>query len=288
MKVLLDPDNYPKCPRSKAFRHANGKQAKKTKAWNFKDELRSFNQDELFDPRDPGFLDNSFEKLYADNEHIFNISNDTKESQTPLSDEHQFYVIEEKLQQILELSEDQEQDNLSAPSDTVENAFQNLLDVIGEIEFQMGLQNVLAGNYETAASHFKLSTSHQNIKATFNLGLLYENGLGVKKDLKSAMKLYELASKQGHPKAIFNLGVFYAQGLGGVEKNFQQARKLFEQASALGNTDAIEALALINIPPPVNFYQHIQDHENFEKYNPVKNGTIEEDNQMNTKMVAML
>lgn len=284
----MDSENFPKCPRTKAFCPAKTKQSKKERTWNFKDELRSIQQDELFDPRDPGFLDKRFKKLYEDNEQIFNISNDTNESQTPLNDEHQFYVIEEKLQQILEQSEDQEQDNLSAPSDTIENAFQNLLDVIGEIEFQMGLQNVLAGNYETAASHFKLSTCHQNIKATFNLGLLYENGLGVKKDMKSAMKLYEVASKKGHPKAIFNLGVFYAQGLGGIEKNFQQAKKLFEQASALGNTDAIEALALINTPP-INFYQHIQDHENFEKYNPVKNGAIAEDNQqMNTRMVAML
>lgn len=245
-------------------------------------------EDELFNPIHLGFLNKRFTELYEENDTIVTISNDTKESQSSQSDEHEFYVVEDKLHQILEQSDDQEQDKLSAPLDTIENAFQNLIDVIGEIEFQMGLQNVLAGNYETAASHFKLSTSHQNIKATFNLGLLYENGLGVKKDMKSAMKLYELASKKGHSKAIFNLGVFYAQGLGGIEKNFQQARKLFEQASVLGNTDAIEALALINIPPPINFYQHIQDHEHFENFNPVKNRVNEEDNQINKQMVAML
>ena len=50
--------------------------------------------------------------------------------------------------------------------------------------------------------------------AQFNLGYLYEHGLGVTKDPKRACELYKLAADQGHHNAQANLGAVYATGRG--------------------------------------------------------------------------
>ena len=49
-------------------------------------------------------------------------------------------------------------------------------------------------------------------KAQYNLGLLYYNGRGVRKDYKEAVKWYRRSAEQGHSKAQFNLALRYANG----------------------------------------------------------------------------
>jgi hypothetical protein len=66
----------------------------------------------------------------------------------------------------------------------VDSAYDNLMRVLGEIEYQMGIQNLAVENYATAVSHLKLATSHHHPAATFNLALCYERGMGVDKDLQ--------------------------------------------------------------------------------------------------------
>jgi tetratricopeptide (TPR) repeat protein len=127
----------------------------------------------------------------------------------------------------------------------IETILSDLSDMVGELEFQAGVQNLLSGRYADAADHFKMSANANNASAIFNLALLYEQGLGVKKNLHTALKLYELAGTMGHDKALFNMGVYSSQGLGGAKKSFRTAKKYFEKAANLGNTDAIEALTLL-------------------------------------------
>lgn len=93
------------------------------------------------------------------------------------------------------------EEKIKSQPETFETAAKTLLTVLGDIEYQLGVQNIKAGQYETAVSHLKLGTSHSNSGATFNLGLCYEQGLGVSKDLKMAMECYQVASSMGHPKA---------------------------------------------------------------------------------------
>jgi TPR repeat protein len=66
----------------------------------------------------------------------------------------------------------------------VNKACENLINVVGEIEFELGVNSLLAHNYLTAVSHFKLGASHDHPGAMFNLGLCYEQGFGVNKDMK--------------------------------------------------------------------------------------------------------
>ena len=53
----------------------------------------------------------------------------------------------------------------------------------------------------TAAHWYKLSADNGNIQAQKNLGLLYEYGEGVEKDLSAALALYEKAAAKGDEHA---------------------------------------------------------------------------------------
>ena len=73
-------------------------------------------------------------------------------------------------------------------------------------------------------------------KAQFNLGEMYQFGLGVEKDEKEAGKWYRKAAEQNVALAQYNLGVMHQFGKG-VEKDEKEAvkwcRKAAEQNHAL-------------------------------------------------------
>lgn len=127
----------------------------------------------------------------------------------------------------------------------INEIMKSLSEMIGELEFQAGVECVLHKQYKEAVEHFRMSSSSYNASACYNLALLYEQGLGIKKDMEVAMKLYKLASDQGHDKALYNMGVYSARGLGGAKKSFKKAKSYFEKAATYGNTEAIEALSLM-------------------------------------------
>lgn len=133
-------------------------------------------------------------------------------------------------------------EQLKPKAPTVESAMENLMSVIGEIEYQLGVENLEIGDYTTAVSHLKLGTSHQHAGAAFNLGICYEQGFGVKKNPRVAMECFHLASTLGHAQAMYNLGVYYARGLGGLRRSRSMAKKCFTAAADLGLEEAIAAL----------------------------------------------
>lgn len=108
----------------------------------------------------------------------------------------------------------------------------------------MGIENVDSGEYTAAAQYFKLATSHQHAGATFNLGICYEQGLGVEKNLKMALECYVAAAAMGHAKATYNVGVFHVHGLAGLKRNRKIARYYFVAAAKLGQADARAALGI--------------------------------------------
>ena len=143
-----------------------------------------------------------------------------------------------------DLSADQQQQQKSE-DEAINEILTSLSEMIGEQEFQMGVDCVMHEHYEEAAEHFRMSSSSNNASACYNLALLYEQGLGVKKDLEVAMKLYEMASDLGHDRSMYNMGVYFARGLGGAKKSLKKAKLYFEKAAKLGNVDAIKALSLL-------------------------------------------
>ena len=65
--------------------------------------------------------------------------------------------------------------------------------------------------------------------AQYNLGVMYDNGQGVRQDDAQAVQWYRKAAEQGHAKAQYNFGVMYANGEG-VRQNYKIAKEWFGKA----------------------------------------------------------
>ncbi len=61
---------------------------------------------------------------------------------------------------------------------------------------------------------YRLAAEQGGAKAQYNLGWMYDEGLGVLQDYKTAVKWYRLAAEQGIAVAQLNLGWMYKEGQG--------------------------------------------------------------------------
>jgi TPR repeat protein len=75
-------------------------------------------------------------------------------------------------------------------------------------------------------------------EAQFNLGLMYEMGLGIEEDFELAFEWYFKSAEQGYAKSQYNVGVFLAIGKG-VEKNVELAKKWIIKADKNGYSGGI-------------------------------------------------
>ncbi|HSC81350.1 MAG TPA: tetratricopeptide repeat protein [Chitinolyticbacter sp.] len=71
----------------------------------------------------------------------------------------------------------------------------------------------------------------------FGLGLAYESGLGVPKDMKRAIHWYLTAAEQGYDKAQYRLGQIYINAQG-VPRDFAEAARWHLKAAEQGNASA--------------------------------------------------
>ena len=76
------------------------------------------------------------------------------------------------------------------------------------------------------------------------MGVMHQNGQGVKRDYKEAALWYAKAAKQGNAQAQFNLGTLYRYGAG-VEKDLVEAYAWFDLADTNGQADAASARNLV-------------------------------------------
>ncbi|MFO6298315.1 tetratricopeptide repeat protein [Rahnella selenatireducens] len=84
-----------------------------------------------------------------------------------------------------------------------------------------------------------------NPTAIYNLGHIYNYGLGVNQDYTLAASFYLQATKLGSPEAKNSLALFYAQGLGGLTINRGQALKLIIDSAKQGYPEAQNNLAIL-------------------------------------------
>jgi len=73
--------------------------------------------------------------------------------------------------------------------------------------------------------------------AQYRLGMLYEAGEGVARDLETARDWYELAADGGNARAMYNLAVLYAGGALGTP-DYAQSARWFAEAAAYNIRDA--------------------------------------------------
>jgi TPR repeat protein len=77
---------------------------------------------------------------------------------------------------------------------------------------------------------FRKGADLGNATAQFNLGRMYENGRGARRDYVEANKWYAKSAEQGIPEAQFNRGIMYYVGRG-VRKDFTEAHRWFRLAA---------------------------------------------------------
>ena len=74
----------------------------------------------------------------------------------------------------------------------------------------------------------------------YNLGVMYDTGLGVPQDYAEVIRWYRLAAEQGHATAQYNLGFMYSNGQG-VPQDYVSAHMWLNVAAATGDEDARKA-----------------------------------------------
>lgn len=96
-------------------------------------------------------------------------------------------------------------------------------------DFDEGVAAYQSGNVPLAVKEFREAADEGHSDSQFNLGLMYEQGIGVEKDEKEAVVWYLKSAQQGNSNAQYNLAVLYENGRG-CEVNFQQAHKWYREA----------------------------------------------------------
>ncbi len=100
------------------------------------------------------------------------------------------------------------------------------------------------GRYLTAFELAKTAAATGDPQAHTLVGRLYQEGLGVPRDLIVAAQWYRRAAELGDTEGIFAFGVMLAEG-DGLQRNRAGAADLFEQAAARGHVLANYNLALL-------------------------------------------
>lgn len=106
----------------------------------------------------------------------------------------------------------------------------------GYAEFKMA-------NYATARMIWEALAERGNAEANFNLGILYEDGLGVPRDMPRALQHFERSAEGGNQRAQYRLGLLYSAG-GSVPPDPARSRKWLEAAAAQGDAEAATLLAM--------------------------------------------
>ena len=76
--------------------------------------------------------------------------------------------------------------------------------------------------------------------AQYNLGVMYDNGQGVRQDYAQAVQWYLKAAEQGYADAQYNLGLMYEKGQG-VRQSKIVAKEWFKKACAYGDKQSCDA-----------------------------------------------
>ena len=117
----------------------------------------------------------------------------------------------------------------------------------GNAEAQFGMGLLYDDGYGVklddvqAVFWYRKSAAQGYAAAQYNLGVAYDDGEGVAQDKVKAVEWYRLAADQGDADAQFNLAVSYDDGEGVAEDN-AEAAKWYRKAADQGDADAQFAL----------------------------------------------
>ncbi len=112
--------------------------------------------------------------------------------------------------------------------------------------FHAGIAAYKANNLKLAYEKFLKGSNEGDIASQYNLAIMYENGIGTKKNDKYALFWYNKAALQGNAAAQYNLAVLYENGKG-TKVDFAQANKWYRKAAMQNDALAVGNLGMLYI-----------------------------------------
>ncbi|MHA7944015.1 tetratricopeptide repeat protein [Formosa sp. 3Alg 14/1] len=116
----------------------------------------------------------------------------------------------------------------------------------GEAQFEAGIKAAESNDMPLAFTKFMEAAKEGHEYAQFNIGLMYEQGLGVAKNQEEAFNWYTKSATQKNSAAQFNLGVCYENGYG-TPVDFAKANAWYRKASLQGDGLAVGNLGMLYI-----------------------------------------
>jgi len=93
------------------------------------------------------------------------------------------------------------------------------------------------GDYAVALREFRPLAERGNVLAQYKLGLMYNNGEGVRQDFREAVMWFSRAAVQGYAPAQTSLGVKYEHGQG-VKRSNREAVRWYRHGATQGHATA--------------------------------------------------
>ncbi len=110
--------------------------------------------------------------------------------------------------------------------------------------FDQACSHYEKGNLEEAVAGFKNAAEQGMAQAQFNLGVMYADGEGVRRNFDKAIKWLTKAAEQGIEEYQYNLGVIYSTA-DGSNQDFKEAARWMGMASDQGYADAQHMLGVM-------------------------------------------
>ena len=89
-----------------------------------------------------------------------------------------------------------------------------------------------------------MSADQGQAMGQYNLGSMYDHGIGVSQDYKEAVKWYRMSADQGEALAQYNLGVLYYNATG-VPQDYKEAYAWWSVAKGNGHERSETNLGLV-------------------------------------------
>jgi TPR repeat protein len=110
--------------------------------------------------------------------------------------------------------------------------------------FKTGVAAFKSENYETALGAFRAAAADGDVRAQYNLGIMFDNGYGVQQNYTEAADWYRVAAEAGYADAQYNLGAMYGYGHG-VPRDHAKAERWYRAAAEQGDADAQYSLGVM-------------------------------------------
>ncbi|KAI8887438.1 HCP-like protein [Backusella circina FSU 941] len=138
-------------------------------------------------------------------------------------------------------------------------------------QIQLGMILLLEENSDEGVTWLEKAAHLGDSRASYQLGLLYELGMGVNKDYTVAISNYNRAIELGDSMAKFRMGYNYLHGQIDLPQDIAKAYKLIYESAKSGYAEAEFTLGLMyrdnKLPDQVYIRQNFQPHHYDKKRN---------------------